>query len=110
MYVCMCVCAHVCVSVYPHNPNPVCPTDITAKEFVERRGGLSSRYDLLVDFLSELVSVAVEDVNVFSLMDVRERMLDVRFAVTGGAPYVRPEKLHGYLAAHKQKVGYWTGG
>lgn len=50
-----------------------------------------------------MLDVAPGDVNVFGLLDVRERTLDVRFSVKG-APYLRPEKLHGYLAAHRQKV------
>lgn len=52
-----------------------------------------------------MLSVPPDDVNIFSLIDVRERMLDVRFAVHGGASFLQPEKMHGYLAAHKQKVG-----
>lgn len=82
----------------------VCLTDITAKEFIELRGKQRSRYELLVDFLSEMLSVPPDDVNIFSLMDVKERMLDVRFAVHGGSSFLQPEKMHGYLAAHKQKV------
>ncbi|KAJ3592963.1 hypothetical protein NHX12_005301, partial [Muraenolepis orangiensis] len=47
--------------------------------------------------------VSPDDVSVFSLADVRERTLDVRFAVRAGQSYLQPEKLHGYLAAHKRK-------
>ncbi|KAF6739206.1 Neural-cadherin, partial [Oryzias melastigma] len=79
--------------------------DITAKEFIEMRGKHRSRYELLVDFLSEMLSVPPDDVNIFSLMDAKDRMLDVRFAVHGGPNFLQPEKIHGYLAAHKQKVG-----
>uniref|UniRef100_A0A3P8S899 Si:ch211-186j3.6 n=1 Tax=Amphiprion percula TaxID=161767 RepID=A0A3P8S899_AMPPE len=75
-----------------------------AKEFIELRGKQRSRYELLVDFLSEMLSIPPDDVNVFSLMDVKERMLDVRFAVHGGPTFLQPEKMHGYLAAHKQKL------
>lgn len=80
--------------------------DIIAKEFIELRGKQRSRYELLVDFLSEMLSVPPDDVNIFSLMDVKDRMLDVRFAVHGGPSFLQPEKMHGYLAAHKQKVGH----
>lgn len=59
---------------------------------------------MLVDFLSEMLSVPPDDVNIFSLIDVRERTLDVRFAVHGGPSFLQREKMHGYLAAHKQKV------
>uniref|UniRef100_A0A8D3D467 Si:ch211-186j3.6 n=1 Tax=Scophthalmus maximus TaxID=52904 RepID=A0A8D3D467_SCOMX len=78
--------------------------DITAKEFIELRGKQRSRYELLVDFLSEMLSVPPDDVNIFSLIDPRERMLDVRFAVLAGPSFLQPEKMHGYLAAHKQKL------
>lgn len=81
-------------------------SDITAKEFLELRGK-RSRYELLVEFLSEMLSVPPDEVNIFSLMDVKERMLDVRFAVNGGSSFLQPEKMHGYLAAHKQKVGHF---
>ncbi|XP_036399302.1 neural-cadherin-like [Megalops cyprinoides] len=77
--------------------------DITAAEFLDRRGAGRSRYELFRDFLSEMLAVSPDDVNIFSLVDVREKTLDVRVSV-GGAPYLRPEKLHGYLAAHKQKL------
>ncbi|KAL1007130.1 hypothetical protein UPYG_G00082410 [Umbra pygmaea] len=77
--------------------------DITAKEFIERRTSSRSRYELLVDFLSEMLAVDVDAINVFSLMDVKERALDVRFAVHSN-PFLKAEKLHGYLAAHKQKL------
>lgn len=80
-------------------------TDMTAREFTELRGKQRSRYHLLVDFLSEMLSVNTDSVNVFSLTDVKERMLDVRFAVHMGVSFLLPEKMHGYLAAHKQKVG-----
>lgn len=84
----------------------LCFPDITAKEFIELRGRQQSRYDLLLDFLSEMLSVPPDDVNIFSLIDVKDRMLDVRFAVHVGPSFLQPEKMHGYLAAHKQKVGW----
>uniref|UniRef100_A0A8C4YYS6 Si:ch211-186j3.6 n=1 Tax=Gadus morhua TaxID=8049 RepID=A0A8C4YYS6_GADMO len=87
-----------------HNSGSLRLTDITAREFLEPRERLRSRYDLLVDFLSEMLSVTPDDVNVFSLMDVREKTLDVRFAVHTAQSYLQPEKLHGYLVAHKQKL------
>ncbi|KAM4744534.1 neural-cadherin isoform 2-T2 [Anableps anableps] len=87
-----------------HNSASLRLADITAKEFIELRGKQRSHYDLLVDFLSEMLSVPPDEVNIFSLMDVKERMLDVRFAVNGGPSFLQPEKMHGYLAAHKQKL------
>ncbi|XP_035376990.1 neural-cadherin [Electrophorus electricus] len=86
-----------------HNSASLRFADITAKEFMEQRGGIRSRYELLRDFLSEMLSVGTDDVNVFSLVEVRDRTLDVRFNVHGSL-FLRPERLHGYLAAHKQKL------
>uniref|UniRef100_A0A8C1J1L8 Si:ch211-186j3.6 n=1 Tax=Cyprinus carpio TaxID=7962 RepID=A0A8C1J1L8_CYPCA len=77
--------------------------DISATEFMERRGNLKSRYELLGDFLSDMLSVGADDVNIFSLVEVRHRILDVRFSVHG-ALFLKAEKVHGYLAAHKQKL------
>lgn len=75
---------------------------------MELRGKQRSRYQLLVDFLSEMLSVPADSINIFSLTEVKGRMLDVRFAVQVGASFLLPEKMHGYLAAHKQKVGGLT--
>uniref|UniRef100_A0A9J8BIY8 Si:ch211-186j3.6 n=1 Tax=Cyprinus carpio carpio TaxID=630221 RepID=A0A9J8BIY8_CYPCA len=76
---------------------------LAGTEFMERRGNLKSRYELLGDFLSDMLSVGADDVNIFSLVEVRHRILDVRFSVHG-APFLKAEKVHGYLAAHKQKL------
>lgn len=80
-----------------------CSAAITATEFIDHRVGGRSRFELLGDFLSEMLNVRPENLNIFSLSEPRARMLDVRVAMQG-APSLRPEKLHGYLAAHKQKV------
>ncbi|XP_061620755.1 neural-cadherin [Phyllopteryx taeniolatus] len=88
-----------------HNSASLRLADMTAKEFMEPRGKQHSRFELLSDFLSEMLSVSPSDVNVFGLSDVPGRMMDVRFAVrAGSAAFLRPEKIHGYLAAHKQKL------
>ncbi|XP_035250729.1 neural-cadherin-like [Anguilla anguilla] len=77
--------------------------DITAKEFIERQGDARSRYKMFRDFLSEMLPTSSDNINIFGLMEVRERTLDVRFSMHS-APFLRSEKLHGYLAAHKQKL------
>ncbi|XP_077475964.1 neural-cadherin [Stigmatopora argus] len=87
-----------------HNSASLRLADTTAQEFTEPRGKQRSRYQLLCDFLSEMLSVPASDVNIFGLSDVPGRLLDVRFAVRSGSAYLRPEKMHGYLAAHKQKL------
>uniref|UniRef100_A0A671QCF5 Cadherin domain-containing protein n=1 Tax=Sinocyclocheilus anshuiensis TaxID=1608454 RepID=A0A671QCF5_9TELE len=78
-------------------------TDISATEFMERRSNLKSKYELLGDFLSDMLSVGADDINIFSLVEVRHRTLDVRFSVHS-TPFLRVERVHGYLAAHKQKT------
>ncbi|XP_061877314.1 neural-cadherin isoform X1 [Entelurus aequoreus] len=79
--------------------------DLTAQDFLRPRGRQASGYQLLADFLSEMLSVATSDVFLFSLADVKDqRMLDVHLAVRGGASFLQPEKVHGYLAAHRQKL------
>ncbi|XP_061758299.1 neural-cadherin-like [Nerophis ophidion] len=80
--------------------------EVTAQDFLRRRGSRqSSGYQLLSDFLSEMLSVASSDVFLFSLADVKDQsMLDVHLAVRTGASFLQPEKVHGYLAAHRQKL------
>ncbi|XP_062318494.1 neural-cadherin-like [Osmerus eperlanus] len=77
---------------------------ITPREFmtpgVDERG---SRLDRFRDFLSAQLSVKSSSVTIFSLTDVGTGKLDVRFSVFTDV-YLRPEKLHGYLSAHKQKL------
>ncbi|KAL4630306.1 neural-cadherin-like [Arapaima gigas] len=77
--------------------------DITAKEFIERPINARSRYEMFRNFLSEMLATSPESINIFSLTETRDRTLDVRFAVSG-APFMKPERLHGYLAAHKHKL------
>uniref|UniRef100_A0AAY4EQZ0 Uncharacterized protein n=1 Tax=Denticeps clupeoides TaxID=299321 RepID=A0AAY4EQZ0_9TELE len=86
-----------------HNSGSLRLADITAKEFIEQQVKGRSRFELLADFLSEMLSISTNEVNVFSLAEVHPRTLDVRFAVRS-APFLKPEKLHGYMAAHKQKL------
>ena len=93
--VCLCVCAYVCV--FPPSAG------ITAREFIESRVDERSRQDMFRSFLSEHLSIRSGTINVFSLTDVRPKTLDVRFSVHSDG-YLRPEKLHGYLAAHIKKV------
>ncbi|XP_072554765.1 neural-cadherin-like isoform X1 [Paramormyrops kingsleyae] len=86
-----------------HNSASLRLADITAKEFIERPANMRSRYELFRDFLSEMLPASPDKIDVFSLMDVQEHSLDIHFSVMG-APYVKPERLHGYLSAHKQKL------
>ncbi|XP_055789881.1 neural-cadherin-like [Salvelinus fontinalis] len=78
-------------------------TGITAREFIESRVDKRSRQDMFRGFLSEHLSIRSGTINVFSLTDIRPKTLDVRFSVHSDG-YLRPEKLHGYLAAHTKKL------
>ncbi|KAL0968484.1 hypothetical protein UPYG_G00267460 [Umbra pygmaea] len=78
-------------------------TGITASEFIESPVGERSRQDMLRAFLSEHLSVRLGGINIFSLTDVAAKTLDVRFSVHSDG-YMRPEKLNGFLAAHKNKL------
>ncbi|XP_071199905.1 neural-cadherin-like [Salvelinus alpinus] len=78
-------------------------TGITARDFIESQVDKTSRQDMFRGFLSEHLSVRSGAINVFSLTDVGLKMLDVRFSVHSDS-YLRPEKLHGYLAVHKKKL------
>ena len=87
----------------------MCAAGITAREFIAPGADeRASRLDRLRDVLSAQLSVKSSSVNVFSLTDVGVGKLDVRFCVFTDA-YLRPERLHGHLSAHKHKVGYLRG-
>lgn len=57
------------------------------------------------EFLSETLSVRTGSINIFSVADREEKTVDVHFYVLADNGYLRPEKLHAALAAHKGKVG-----
>ncbi|CDQ73823.1 unnamed protein product [Oncorhynchus mykiss] len=78
-------------------------TGITARDFIESQVDKTSRQDMFRGFLSEHLAVRLGAINVFSLTDVGLKTLDVRFSVHSDS-YLRPEKLHGFLAVHKKKV------
>lgn len=56
------------------------------------------------DFLSETLSVRTGSINIFSIADREEKTVDIHFYVLTDNGYLRPEKLHAVLSAHKQKV------
>uniref|UniRef100_A0ACB8EA14 Uncharacterized protein n=1 Tax=Sphaerodactylus townsendi TaxID=933632 RepID=A0ACB8EA14_9SAUR len=78
--------------------------DMTAEEFIRKDEPEESRLDKLKDLLAGILSVPHDNVLVFSVMNVDGRQTDVRFAVVNGSSYYRPEKLHGQVAAFKNKV------
>lgn len=100
VYVCLSLSVCVfCVCLFVFLPS----AGITARDFIESQVDKTSRQDVFRGFLSERLSVRSGAINVFSLTDVGLKALDVRFSVHSDS-YLRPEKLHGYLAVHKNKV------
>uniref|UniRef100_I3JW58 Uncharacterized protein n=1 Tax=Oreochromis niloticus TaxID=8128 RepID=I3JW58_ORENI len=77
---------------------------ITAKDFIDSRVEGKSRLEAFWDFLSETLSVRPGSINVFSIADRDEKTVDIHFYVLTDNGYLRPEKLHGVLAAHKKKL------
>ncbi|XP_039619104.1 neural-cadherin [Polypterus senegalus] len=86
-----------------HNSGSVRLSDITAEEFVQKRLEGKSRYELFKEILAEILSVHPDNVNLFSVLNIRGRNTDLRFSVHSST-YFRPEKLHAYVAAYKQKL------
>ncbi|KAM4618313.1 neural-cadherin-like [Polymixia lowei] len=77
---------------------------ITAREFIDSHVEGKSRLETFWDFLSESLSVRPGSINIFSIADRGGKTLDIHFSVLTDTGYLRPEKLHAYLAAHKEKL------
>ena len=88
----------------PHTP--LSSPGVTAREFIDSRVTGKSRLEIFWDFLSKSLSVRPGRVNIFGIVDGGEaKTVDLHFSVLTDSGYVRPEKLHGILSAHKKKVG-----
>uniref|UniRef100_A0A3Q3BK33 Neural-cadherin-like n=1 Tax=Kryptolebias marmoratus TaxID=37003 RepID=A0A3Q3BK33_KRYMA len=79
-------------------------TGVTAREFIDSSVEGKSRLEAFWDFLSETLSVRPGSINIFSLADREEKTVDVYFYVLTDNGYLRPEKLHSVLAAHKREL------
>ncbi|MED6263521.1 hypothetical protein CHARACLAT_005386, partial [Characodon lateralis] len=79
-------------------------TGITAREFIDLYVEGKSRLEAFWDFLSETLSVRPGSINIFSVADREARIVDIHFYVLTDNGYLRPEKLHSVLAAHKKKL------
>ncbi|KAK6480095.1 neural-cadherin-like [Huso huso] len=86
-----------------YNSGSIRLSDITAGEFVQKGEDGKSRYETFKEFLAEIFPAPPDNINVFSVMNVKDRRTDVRFSVHGSS-YFRPEKLHGYIAAYRQEL------
>ncbi|XP_065272866.1 neural-cadherin-like [Emys orbicularis] len=78
--------------------------DVTAEEFIRKDEHGKSRHDKFKELLAEIFSTHPSDITIFSMMNVDGRQTNLRFAVRGGFSYYRPEKLHGEMAAFKNKI------
>ncbi|KAM7382855.1 hypothetical protein PAMP_002554 [Pampus punctatissimus] len=81
--------------------------NLTVEEFFGSSRGEESRFARLGQMLAELLQTLPENVQIFSAGDAgrqEEKELNVWFAAHG-SPYYKAEKLHGYVAANKAKVG-----
>ncbi|XP_015226620.1 PREDICTED: neural-cadherin-like [Cyprinodon variegatus] len=79
-------------------------TGITAREFIDSNVEGKSRLEAFWDFLTETLSVRPGSINIFSVADREARTVDIHFYVLTDNGYLRPEKLHTALAAHKKKL------
>uniref|UniRef100_A0A4W6EW73 Neural-cadherin-like n=1 Tax=Lates calcarifer TaxID=8187 RepID=A0A4W6EW73_LATCA len=77
---------------------------ITARDFIDSHVEGKSRLETFWDFLSETLSVRPGSINIFSIADREEKTVDIHFYVLTDNGYLRPEKLHAVLAAHKKKL------
>ncbi|XP_017279259.1 neural-cadherin [Kryptolebias marmoratus] len=82
-------------------------TNLTVAEFFRRsRVGEESRFTRLVQSLAEVLQTLPENVQIFSVGNAGRHVskaLNVWFAAHG-SPYYKAEKLHGYVAANKDKL------
>ncbi|CAM4543070.1 unnamed protein product [Lepidochelys kempii] len=77
---------------------------ITVEEFIRKDEYGKSRHDKFKELLAEIFSAHPSDITIFSMMNVDGRQTNLRFAVCGGSSYYRPEKVHGEMAAFKNKI------
>lgn len=84
-------------------------TDITPEEFISQPLEKQSKYYQMKKLLSEIISVQLENVHIFSVLKSpsQTRGVDVWFAVYG-PPYYKAEKLNGNVAASRAWVSTHT--
>ncbi|XP_015711387.1 neural-cadherin-like [Coturnix japonica] len=84
-----------------HNAGSLQIKDITPEEFVSQFPEKESKYNQLKKLLSEIISVQLENVHIFSVLKSSQTQgVDVWFAVYG-PPYYKAEKLNGNVAASR---------
>ncbi|XP_046766540.1 cHz-cadherin isoform X3 [Gallus gallus] len=84
-----------------HNAGSLQIKDTTPEEFISQFPEKESKYNQLKKLLSEIISVQLENVHIFSVLKSSQtRGVDVWFAVYG-PPYYKAEKLNGNVAASR---------
>ncbi|RMC15145.1 hypothetical protein DUI87_07327 [Hirundo rustica rustica] len=85
-----------------HNAGSVRIKGITPEEFISQSPERQSKYYQMKKILSEIISVQVENVHIFSVMKSPSQIrgVDIWFAVYG-PPYYKAEKLNGNVAASR---------
>ncbi|NXN66336.1 CADN protein, partial [Himantopus himantopus] len=85
-----------------HNAGSIRIKDITPEEFIFQSPGKQSKYHRMKKLLSEIISVQLENVHIFSVLNSpgQTRGVDVWFAAYG-PPYYKAEKLNGNVAASR---------
>ena len=73
------------------------------KQGIEATVYEKSKYTLLREKIAELLKVPVDNVDIFTVMNVPTKMVDIRYAAHG-SPYYRPARLDGLLNQHKDEV------
>lgn len=86
-----------------------CITGITPEEFISQSSEKQSKYYQLKKLLSQIISVQLENVHIFSVLNSPSQTqgTDVWFAVYG-PPYYKAEKLNGNVAASRGWVSICT--
>uniref|UniRef100_A0A8C3FEP6 Neural-cadherin n=1 Tax=Chrysemys picta bellii TaxID=8478 RepID=A0A8C3FEP6_CHRPI len=79
--------------------------DITAEDFISQSSERESKYNQMKKLLSEIIPAQLENVHIFSVLNVpgQTRGVDVWFTVSG-PPYYKAEKLNGNMAVSKARL------
>ncbi|XP_068812246.1 neural-cadherin isoform X1 [Struthio camelus] len=78
--------------------------DVTAEEFIRRDEYGRNRHDKFKELLAKIFSTQLSDITVFSVLNIGGKQTDIRFSVTDGSAYYRPEKLHAEMAAFQNEI------
>eukprot|EP00062_Callorhinchus_milii_P003975 gi/632942725/ref/XP_007886565.1/ PREDICTED: neural-cadherin-like [Callorhinchus milii] len=80
-------------------------SDITAEEFISQSAGGESRYNRLRMFLAEIIPAQLEDVHIFSIVNVKDRTreVDIWFAAEE-PPFYKAEKMNGNMEASRAEL------